>query len=631
MHKTLYIDIDEEITSIVDRVRKADAREVIIVAPKNALLLQSTVNLKLLKKETDRRKKQLMIITQDKIGKKLIEKAGILAQSKPPQDIYLEEEPKEEAYQPRHAEEASRIKKDLQEESEVRIGSSDFFETAASPKSEMKQTQISNPEKIRENLPEESAGEGDADGTKEIKSSRIKMSDIIGKSAPKTKKKKKAPSFEEKTEKKPVAENSFSQFHALPENQPSKISRVSMKKAENFFRGSRRIRKDIELARVGRNTKKYFFVFAGAFAALSAAAAAYFLLPEAVLSLETLSREKPVSAEITAAVQSDADSGSNVVSATVEQLTKEKVEEFDSSGTASGEGKASGRVVIYNEFSAENQPLVATTRLQTDDGKIFRITKNIVVPGMTKVGNENKPGAIETEVVADKSGEEYVIGPANFKIPGFEGNPEKYGKIHAKSSKPMEGSATGERKTVTAADITRAKEKISASVKKEAVEELKKNIPSGRKIFDDAVQIEISNLVSSENAGTEKNKFSVKASARATAISFQESDVEEILKNKLAKDGTGANAISFDGSINYILSEADIGQKMLKFEAKTDAQSDSGLDLGNFKKGILGKTVEEAQIYAKNFPAIQKMDISLWPFFAKRIPLREGRVEIEVK
>ena len=34
MHKTLYIDIDEEITSIIDRVRKSAANEIIVIAPK---------------------------------------------------------------------------------------------------------------------------------------------------------------------------------------------------------------------------------------------------------------------------------------------------------------------------------------------------------------------------------------------------------------------------------------------------------------------------------------------------------------------------------------------------------------------------------------------------------------------
>jgi hypothetical protein len=82
VHQTFYIDINEEITSIVDRLRKAVAKEVIIVVPKRSILIQSIVNLKLLKKEADGLKKRLILVTQDKFGKMLIEKAGILVEQK---------------------------------------------------------------------------------------------------------------------------------------------------------------------------------------------------------------------------------------------------------------------------------------------------------------------------------------------------------------------------------------------------------------------------------------------------------------------------------------------------------------------------------------------------------------------
>jgi hypothetical protein len=69
----------------------------------------------------------------------------------------------------------------------------------------------------------------------------------------------------------------------------------------------------------------------------------------------------------------------------------------------------------------------------------------------------------------------------------------------------------------------------------------------------------------------------------------------------------------------------------LKFQAKTDAKLAPDFDFENFKRGILGKSAEDAQTYAKNFPAIEKMDISLWPFFVSHVPAREGRVKIEVE
>jgi hypothetical protein len=653
MHKTLYIDIDEEITSIIDRMRKAEAREVIIVAPKNAMLLQSIVNLKLLKKEVDRRKKQLLIITQDKIGKKLIEKAGILAQAKPGKDLYLDAEPDKKTYDPMYAAEASEIKEELEkEERRKEIGSNEYFEESVKKESDAfaEQSEASpEPKPVKGKKVSQAAmkkttrgaknppnGQMDGVTEKNEEKARFSMSDIvIGNSHPKNKKEKieivemnleaEIPLNEEKSFAQSFAEANVAAA-------PAPISRVSMKKADKFFRGSRKMKKDFEIARVGGGAKKYFVFFAGAFVLFVALAAAYFFFPKATLTLQVKSDEKVVVFDLTAAGQySAANAVDKTLPANLEQITKEVTEDFEATGSKDGGAKATGQAVIYNEFSGENQSLVATTRLETDDGKIFRITKNVVVPGMTEVGGETKPGAIEVDIAADQPGENYNIDPANFKIPGFKNNPAKYEKFSAKSSKPTTGGSTGATKMVTAQDIASAKEKIAASGKKATTQELRNSLSSDRKIFDDTVQVEVQNISISDNVGTEKEKFSATAKLQASALSFQEADVEKIMKENLVQLGINANEISFDKPIGYVLADSNIDQKTLNFQAKTDAKIGSGLDEENFKKGILGKTAEDAQVYAKNFPAIQQMDIAFWPFFVNRIPMREGRVMITTK
>lgn len=77
MQDTIYIETDEEITSIVDRLNKADGDRVALVVPRGAIALQSLVNLKLLKREAVNSKKNISIATQDAIGKKLLALAGI--------------------------------------------------------------------------------------------------------------------------------------------------------------------------------------------------------------------------------------------------------------------------------------------------------------------------------------------------------------------------------------------------------------------------------------------------------------------------------------------------------------------------------------------------------------------------
>lgn len=62
---TIYIDIDDEITTIIEKVRGADAKIVALVLPKRATVLQSIVNMKLLKRTADADKKHLVLITSE--------------------------------------------------------------------------------------------------------------------------------------------------------------------------------------------------------------------------------------------------------------------------------------------------------------------------------------------------------------------------------------------------------------------------------------------------------------------------------------------------------------------------------------------------------------------------------------
>jgi hypothetical protein len=62
---TVYIDVDDEITAIIDKVKSSDKKIVALVLPKRAAVLQSIVNMKLLKRTTDDAKKNLVLITSE--------------------------------------------------------------------------------------------------------------------------------------------------------------------------------------------------------------------------------------------------------------------------------------------------------------------------------------------------------------------------------------------------------------------------------------------------------------------------------------------------------------------------------------------------------------------------------------
>ena len=63
--ETIYVDVDDEITAIIDKVSTAKGKVIALVLPKRAPVLQSIVNMKLLKRTADTAGKNLVLITSE--------------------------------------------------------------------------------------------------------------------------------------------------------------------------------------------------------------------------------------------------------------------------------------------------------------------------------------------------------------------------------------------------------------------------------------------------------------------------------------------------------------------------------------------------------------------------------------
>jgi len=77
MDEILYLEPDEEITSVIDKIKNSNAQRLSLVVPRDATLLQSVVNLRILLKEASSLSKEIVLITSDKIGRNLAAKVGL--------------------------------------------------------------------------------------------------------------------------------------------------------------------------------------------------------------------------------------------------------------------------------------------------------------------------------------------------------------------------------------------------------------------------------------------------------------------------------------------------------------------------------------------------------------------------
>ncbi len=80
--KVIYIQIDDEITAIYDRLKQLKMKNIYIVVPKRAIVFQSIVNLKILKRKAEDLEKNIYIITNDPNGLLLSKQVGLIVYDK---------------------------------------------------------------------------------------------------------------------------------------------------------------------------------------------------------------------------------------------------------------------------------------------------------------------------------------------------------------------------------------------------------------------------------------------------------------------------------------------------------------------------------------------------------------------
>lgn len=639
MHQTFYIDIDEEITSIVDRLRKARANEVIIVVPKRALLIQSIVNLKLLKKEAESLGKQIAIVTQDKLGKMLVEKTGILVQQKLDDSEGEEMIPLDASLKKTALEDMAAYENEGKIDSKNRIeamGSAEYFEE--SPKKENIKINIKTEESQRgRKVKDESIHkEEEKDAKEEV---------FVSVSADKRKKIKparKAGPFDIMPIKNETARPGEGESKLYDRERFEDLSRGE--KAENFFQDERLERykskaKSRDYGDVNLSGKlwKYFAGLIGFGLLAGLLAAAYLFLPKADIKIFVKSKNQTADAQIKGDVSVTAvGSDAQTIPAKILSVDGENTISYATSGNkSSANQKARGTITIFNEYSGSPQPLVATTRFESSDGKIFRLIKAVIVPGISNAGGETKPGAIEAEVIADEAGEAYNIEPTTFTIPGFkDSGSEKYAKFYAKSFKAMAGGGSGGSmaKSVSAADIASAKNQALDGLKQQINEKLKESAGAGEIILDDAVDFGEVIYAVSGSVDEIADNFTVTAKTTAKAFAFSEDDLRNSAKQIFTKNGVAAPQIDEKSlSFQFGKSDTDFAKGLIVIRANLSLKTNPQIDLENLKKGILGKSEDDFKAYLKSYPDLEKVEINYWPsFLTGKIPAYASRVNISL-
>jgi len=375
---------------------------------------------------------------------------------------------------------------------------------------------------------------------------------------------------------------------------------------------------------------KKFFLAVGSLAVLGVLVfAGMKVLPRAKVIIAAQTQEWAYNDSVTTDKSASLDVVKMVIPNQIFSQKKNVSLRFPASGKRQVEKRASGIISIYNSYSSDPQPLVAQTRFMTPDGKVFRLTKGITVPGAKISEGKIVPSSIEAEVVADKPGPDYNIGPVKLlTIPGFKGTP-KYQAFYGELTGNMSGGFVGEVAYPTEDDIKKAKTSIQNTLESGIRTALLAQIPKEFKVLDGSSRYKILEQTIDSEADA-SGSFGIFSESQMIIIAFKEENLKELLVRRARKDN-GEDFEIKTSDLEYGLARADFDRGLLSFPVNFKAVLARKIDAEALKKAIAGKSELELKAAVFGLPGLKSATISLWPFYVKNVPVDLEKITVIVQ
>ncbi|MDD4902502.1 MAG: hypothetical protein PHE24_05200 [Patescibacteria group bacterium] len=308
------------------------------------------------------------------------------------------------------------------------------------------------------------------------------------------------------------------------------------------------------------------------------------------------------------------------VAGAVEQIPVKEQKTYGATGANILGQEIIGKVSLINNYS-QDKTLVATTRLLTSDGKLFRIKDKVFIPA---------GGSAEVEIYTDEPSLEMAIGPTTFTIPGLWAGLQD--KIYAKS-KTAFVYRSNVQKFVQNLDIEKAMQDIKESLVNKVNAQFTNNYKGYDKVI---VQVDKNSLVASSSvkAGEKVDSFNLALSANVDIAAFQTADVKKLAEARLVSVmPAGEKFVGLNqNEIQYNVTSADYKNGAVNLEvpiAGTMALSD--IDNAVDKTKLVGLTAAQINQYLLGLDKFSDIKLTFMPSFIRKAPSLVDRIKIIIK
>ena len=289
--------------------------------------------------------------------------------------------------------------------------------------------------------------------------------------------------------------------------------------------------------------------------------------------------------------------------------------------------KAKGTVTLFNE-QATPQTLIATTRLESADGKIFRIENKVSIPG----GSAQKPGELEVIVVADKAGPEYNVAAGTFTVPGLKGG-ASFDKVYAKSTKAFSGGFNGTSLSLSGDTLTQKETALQTQLESKLVSQIEMQVPEGYVYLKNAHSLTLLPLEAAPGETSDTTKVTKKGSL--SVLLLPKTILDEKLKEKIILENETPVTIGEPSKLSgTIISPASIDEntQSVTLTISGDIEFTWTIDENKIRDSIIGLKKSLFDNFMVDYAeGIDKAELIIRPFWVSTVPKSPNKVKIEIQ
>lgn len=569
MAKTLYINLEDDVTKVVNKLKREKTDEAVLVFPKRSFIFSDSINLRLLKKQIDMLGKKVSILTMDERGQMYAQEAG---------------------FELKHLPKSQRANSF----SDIRPRTAPVPESVASVAAVEEEEVVPEPEPTP-----------------------------VPKVLPK--KKKAAASIVFTSRATARANNRPSRLTpTVPPSDPE-IGMPPVRTTDNVF-----LPPSAKPQRAPKQ-KSYRAYVVGFIALILIIILLLVLvvLPSANVVVfaktQSVARDVDIIADVNAQT---AESSKLTIPAVAVNESHTIADNFQTNGKKEVGSKAEGRVALYN-LTGSAMALKASTTTLTVGNKsyVFKEDQGNVRP-LTSAANDSN--ATVADIVAVDGGEAFNV-PAGTRVEisnqAFGSQPQR---LYAKTVSQIIGGTSRFVSVIAKEDLTDAQSKLTKKVVEGINANL---AASNVKLVDGAYSITVESFTSDKPEGTEAQNFQVEMKVNISGLAFDETGLKNMIRQRLLSSlGSGKTLQELEkDTVIYKIKNLDAQNGIMQLASHYESTAKPNIQPNDLINKLAGKSKQEASDLILSNADVDRVEITVQPAWQSDLPRFGSKIHLEVQ